>query len=422
MSHIREQLEELRKRIARIDRKYAGAPPPPRAEGFYPPLAPIRYDTERFLDGEEVTTEHGCHWELERLWERHRRHGSMDISTLQELPADLLGVVANGDAPPSEPTRWAFLDTETTGLAGGTGTHAFLVGVGRITEKGFHLRQFFMRDHGEETSMLHRLADYLGEFDTLVTYNGKTYDVPLLETRFLMSRMRTPFTRLSHVDLLHAARRLWKLRYESCKLTRLENQVLGVEREGDLPGEMIPLVYFEYLRTRQAERLVPILHHNAIDILTLACLSAIVPWAFRSPREAPLGHGAEMVGLGRWLRQAAQWEDAAALFRRAIDATLPDDLLFRTLWDLAIIEKKLGRLDAALGVFTDLAASPNPFRSAAFEELAKHYEHKVKNLALALEMTQQALMLTETEDLRKREARLKARQLRQQSRKQPRLL
>jgi uncharacterized protein len=422
VEHIREQLEQLRKRIAKIDRKYAEAPP--RSEPELPPLSlePIRYDTERYLDGEEVSTEHGCHWELERMWARHRRHGSMDISTLQELPPDLLDVLSKGEAPACPPARWAFLDTETTGLAGGTGTHAFLVGVGRITAAGFHLRQFFMRDYAEEASLLHRLAEYLAEFDVLVTYNGKTYDVPLLETRFLMARQRTPFSRLAHVDLLHGARRLWKLRYESCKLTWLENQVLGVEREGDLPGEMIPLVYFDYLRNRQAEKLVPILHHNAIDILTLACLAAIVPWAFRSPQEAPLYHGAEMVGLGRWLRQAEQWEDAVALFRRAVASRMSDELLFRTLWDLALLEKKLGRQDAAVKVLADLAASPNPYRGAALEELAKHYERHEKNLAMALEMTEAALNLNESEALRKREARLRSRLARRAGGRQKPLL
>src|SRR5262249_11202186 len=161
------------------------------------------------------------------------------------------------------------------------------------------VRQFFMRDYGEEASLLRALHEHLEQFDVLVTYNGKAYDQPLLETRYRMARARVPFSRLGHLDLLHGARRLWKLRFDSCRLVELENQILGVEREGDLPGEMIPYVYFEYLRTREAFRLVPILHHNAIDILTLACLTAIVPLAFSDPESAPIRHGAEMLGLAR---------------------------------------------------------------------------------------------------------------------------
>ncbi len=243
------------------------------------------------LSGEVVQTAFGEHFETEKLWERHRRHGSVDISDLAELPEDLLSELSAGVIPRAHPTRWAFLDTETTGLAGGTGTYAFLAGVGSIDAQGFRLRQFFMRDYGEEASMLHRLAEYLQQFDVLITYNGKAYDQPLLETRYRMVRSRPPFGRMEHLDLLFGARRLWKLRLESCRLVDLENRILGVERQGDLPGEMIPYIYFEYLRTERAFRLTPIFHHNAIDILSLACLTAIVPFAFRSPADTPLRHG-----------------------------------------------------------------------------------------------------------------------------------
>src|SRR5215469_12414748 len=187
-----------------------------------------------------------------------------------------------------------------------------------------------------------------------------------------MVRQRPPFSTLEHLDLLFGARRLWNLRFDSCRLVDLENQILGVERQGDLPGELIPYFYFEYLRTRDIFRLVPIFHHNAIDILTLACLTGIVPWAFHSPENAQLSHGAELVGVARWLRQAEQHDTALDLFRRAVGRGLSDGLLFRTLWDIAALEKKRGRADAALQAFTEIAGSRNPFRAAALEELAKH--------------------------------------------------
>lgn len=406
MQDIQEQLALLRKRVARVDRKYASGPPAiaPRA-----PSKPARYFVEEWLSGEEVETPHGRHFETARVWEAHRRHGSIGIGELAELPADLLDAVSGTQTPRGGPRKWAFLDTETTGLAGGAGTYAFLIGVGRITDSGFELRQFFMREPAEEASLLHRLSEHLAEFDTLVTYNGRIYDQPLLETRYRMARSKPPFAALEHVDLLFGARRLWRLRFDSCRLVELENQILGVEREGDLPGEMIPYVYFDYLRTREVWRIVPILHHNAIDILTLACLSAIVPWAFRDPENAPLAHGAEMVGLGRWLLQAEQFDKALALFRCAVERGLRDDLLFRTLWDIARIEKKLGRENAALAVFTDLAGCRNPFRLAALEELAKHYEHRERNYSMALEFTLAALELEPSPALRHRRERLERR-------------
>jgi uncharacterized protein YprB with RNaseH-like and TPR domain len=400
---LQEQLAALRRKIARIDRKYADGPPRPADP------RPAHYFVDEWLSGEVVETPFGSHFETERLYERHRRHGSMDISNLLEMPEDLLGPLSGEEAAPSPASRWAFLDTETTGLAGGSGTYAFLIGVGRICEEGFRVRQFFMRDYGEEASLLHGLAEHLAQFDVLITYNGKTYDQPLLETRYRMARARPPFGRMAHLDLLHGARRLWKLRLESCRLVDLENQILGVEREGDLPGEMIPYVYFEYLRTQQAFRLVPIFHHNAVDILTTACLTGIVPFAFREPDAAPLAHGTDLVGLARWMLKAGRSEQALELMRRAVEMGLPDDLLFRTLWDTAALEKKMGNEPAALAVWTDLASGRNPYRVQALEALAKYYEHRERNYPMALEMIRSARALADSEDLGRRQARLERR-------------
>ncbi len=402
MEDLQEQLAALRRRVARVDRRYQGTPAPPRpkeAAGFIQDL----------INGEVVRTAFGEHFETEKLWERHRRHGCVDIGDLMELPEDLLEPLSGGAIAWSNPTRWAFLDTETTGLSGGTGTYPFLIGVGSIEAAGFRLRQFFMRDYGEEPSMLARLAEHLARFDVLVTYNGKAFDQPLLETRYRMARAQHPFDRMQHLDLLFGARRLWKLRLESCRLVELESQILGVERQGDLPGEMIPYCYFGYLRTLRAFDLVPIFHHNALDILSLACLTAIVPLAFRAPENAGLRHGADLIGLGRWVERAGRGEEALRLFRRAVEMGLADELLFRTLWDIGTMEKKLGHGDAALASMTELAASRNPYRVRALEALAKHYEHAERNYAMALEMTRAALEIEVSPALQRRELRLKAR-------------
>jgi hypothetical protein len=411
VSDIQEQLAVLRRRIRGIDRKYNQTTAQPDNQTTVQPdnHAPLHYFIDEWMSGEVVETPHGTHFETEKLFERHRRHGSMEISSLAELPEDLLGSLSNGEAPRSNPSRWAFLDTETTGLAGGSGTYAFLIGVGRIAPDGFRVRQFFMRDFGEEPSLLWALEQHLEQFDVLVTYNGKSYDQPLLETRFRMARRRPPFVRLAHLDLLHGARRLWKLRLETCRLVDLESQILGVLREGDLPGEMIPYVYFEFLRTRQAWRVVPVFHHNVMDIVTLACLTGIVPLAFRAPAEAPLTHGADLIGLARWLLRAERHEEALNLLRRAVERGLADHLLFRALWEIALLEKKLGRESEALAAFNELAASRNPYRVAALEELAKHYEHGERNHAAALEFTRSALALEDTSALRHRAGRLKRR-------------
>jgi uncharacterized protein YprB with RNaseH-like and TPR domain len=424
MSDLQQQLADLRARVARINSKYEASKYDARTSARFSTRESIsdfasekheiaenaQIAVEEWLGGESVETAYGRHFETEKLYERHRRHGSADIGSLAELPEDLLTAISGGATPPLvPPAEWAFLDTETTGLAGGTGTCAFLVGVGRITPEGFRVRQFFMRDYAEEASLLDAVARHLAPFRVLITYNGRAFDQPLLETRYRLNRSRPPFGKLEHLDLLHGARRLWKLRYESCRLVDLENQVLGFEREGDVPGALIPYLYFEYLRTQRAARLLPVFHHNATDILTLACLTGIVPLAFKDPENLPFRHGSEIAGIARWLRQAGDLEQARRLFRRAISAEMPDDLMFRTLWDLAALERKLDAEEQAVAIWNDLAAVRNSFRVAALEELAKYYEHRQKDPARALEMTRAALTHEDSPALRCREQRLERR-------------
>lgn len=401
MSNLHSQLAFLRERMAAAEQR-ALAPEPA-------PLSPQPVESDAVtagLDGEEVRTEHGAHFESRRLWRNHQRHGSVYISDLQELPSNLLEAISEGQLPNVDPRRIAFLDTETTGLAGGSGTYAFLIGVGALTEEGFELRHFFMRDYSEEASQLSALTEHLRQFDVLVTYNGRTYDQPLLETRYRMSRMRPPFARLEHFDLLYGARRLYRLAFESCRLVELESQILGVERIDDVPGSMIPYLYFEFLRSRNAHRMTGILEHNAFDILTLACLTGVIPRAFHAPLDVPLHRGEEMVGLARWLRTAGRAEEAVVLLRRALERGLPDSLSWRTLWDCALLEKKLGNEPGSVALFTELSTAPNPHRAGALEELAKFYEHREKNLFLALELTETALRIERSAELTRRRDRL----------------
>jgi uncharacterized protein YprB with RNaseH-like and TPR domain len=397
--NILEQLELLRR---------TGSVPIRRPESRPEPRL-VRDDAgfiEDLLSGEVMETPAGKHFETETLYASHQRHGSYEISDLLELPEDLLAALSDGAIARSHPTRWAFLDTETTGLAGGSGTYAFLIGVGWIDEEGFRVRQYFMRDYDEEASSLHALNELLARFDVLITYNGRSYDQPLLETRFTMNRARTPFARMEHLDLLYGARRLFKLRLENCRLVNLENQILGIEREGDVPGEMIPYLYFEYLRSRKAYRLAPVFKHNVLDIVSLACLTGVIPESFRDPENVRARHGMDLLGLARWLRVSERHEEALRMMRRAVDLGLPDQHLFRTLFEAGSIEKKLGQEHAALATFTDLTLSPNPFRGKAYEELAKHYEHRERNYAMALECVRAARRTEDSEALANRQARL----------------
>jgi uncharacterized protein YprB with RNaseH-like and TPR domain len=402
--NIQLELAHLRKTIARIDARYSAPLPLPKPTVF----------GEECLEGSVVETARGRHFEMNRLFPLLQRHGSYQISSFHQIDPCLLDGISGGAIPRTDPRRWAFLDTETTGLAGGTGTCAFLIGLGSIEDSGFHVRQYFVRDFDEEASALEGLRRDLERFDVLVTFNGRTFDQPLLETRYTMNRARHPFARMEHLDLLHGARRLFRLRLENCRLVNLEHEILGFERHGDVPGEMIPHLYFEFLRSRRAARLKAVFEHNANDIVSLACLTGIVPQAFRDPCNAETlnnaaRHGMDLLGLARWLAVSGRTEESLILTRRAIDLGLPDEHLFRALFDAGLMEKKLGREVESLATFTDLTLERNPWRVRAYEEVAKYYEHKERNFTMALECVHAARALADSPALQTREARLRSR-------------
>jgi len=402
---LQEQLAELRRRMAQASER-AEAEVAERQEQARSQRAEAVAKLTELTHGREVATAKGVHLECERVWDAKTRHGRLDVGSLIELPHDLFHAVSAGEARPAAAAEWAFLDTETTGLAGGSGTCAFLIGVGRIAPEGFRLRQFFLRDFGEEPSVLEALSAELASARTLVTYNGRAFDVPLLETRYRMNRARPPFAALDHVDLLYGARRLWRLRLENCKLQQLEREIVGFEREGDIPGEQIPTAYFDFLRGQGAAWLAQVFEHNALDIVTLACVAAVLPQRFHAPSNLSIEHPEEMVSMGRWLRQSARADEALALFREAAARGLRDELMSRTLWDVALIERRRKRWEAAVAVWSELAAFANPHQAASLVELAKHYEHREKNYAMALEWVTQALAIEDSVETRKRRDRL----------------
>ena len=402
-------IERLRRRVERIEASRAAPAPPPvpaddRDEACEPDEA---LDIESCLNGQVIENADGRFFLAERFYPNHRRHGSFEISRLGETPGEWLSAVSRGTIPPCDPRRWAFLDTETTGLSGGSGTCAFLIGVGVIESEGFRVRLYFMRDFDEEAAMLRALGEFLASYDVLITYNGKSYDAPLLETRYRLRRAVSPLDRMDHLDLLHGARSLFKNRLESCRLTKLEYEILGFEREGDLPGAMIPQRYFEYLRARRPSRLAPLFLHNALDIVSLACLTGVVLPAFALPDQAPLRHGADLLGLARWLRRSGAADSAVEVYRQAVQAGMADDETFTALWETALIEKKRGRRERMVEILRDLTAAPNPRRPDACDELAKHLEHVAKDRRAALAVVEIGLdQEPENEVLERRRRRL----------------
>jgi uncharacterized protein YprB with RNaseH-like and TPR domain len=229
------------------------------------------------LEGELCSNHMGDHVVVRRRFDEPK------LPTVSPGALRLIAPRAAGDV--LDPRRWLFLDTETTGLAGGTGTYAFLVGIARWADNAFIVEQFFMRDHGEERSMLVGLASRLAEHSVIVTFNGKSFDWPLLETRYRLTRAATIRSPATHLDLLYPARQLWRLSLRSVALCELERHVLALDRGRDIPADTIPRRYFDYLRAGLAEPIAEVFHHNQMDLRGLAALASSIAGTLDNPHE-----------------------------------------------------------------------------------------------------------------------------------------
>lgn len=295
-----------------------------------------------------------------------------------------------------DPSKWLFLDTETTGLAGGTGTYPFLVGIAWWDAGGLQVEQFFMRDFSEEHSVLHELAARLAERPVLVTFNGKSFDWPLLENRFTMTRaISTP--RLSaHLDLLHPARALWKLRLGSVRLVELERRVLdaarlGWHREDDIASALIPQYYFDYLRGGSSEPLVGVARHNQMDLRGLAALFGKINSLLASQEEERDGiDSLDLFGLSRFLERRGDSDRARIACSQALDVGLPAEFRPRARRELALLAKRRGDHAAAAALWLELVADPQD-GALACEQLAIHYERRAKDSARAAEFARLGL-------------------------------
>jgi len=287
-----------------------------------------------------------------------------------------------------------FLDTETTGLSGGTGTIAFLVGVGYFEREQFVVKQYFLRNPGDELALLALLADDLASRPGLVSFNGRSFDLPLLETRYILNRRPTPFTDSPHLDLLHPARRLWRTSLESCRLIALEQQVLGVYRDqADVPGGIIPLIYRDYLRSGNGVEMPRIFYHNRIDVLSMVSLTALLCQAFSEP-DKTLQRGQEWLSLGRWYERLDMAAEAESAFRRAIQSDLPSKSFQSALFYLARLLKRAERRSEAAVVWQQLAAVEMD-QARGHVELAKYHEWHTGELEQAGELTRRAINLVD---------------------------
>ena len=277
-----------------------------------------------------------------------------------------------------------FLDTETTGLSGGAGTLAFEIGLGFIDARGMVIRQYVMRDYGEEAAMLAEIASLLPRFDTLVTFNGKSFDIPLLESRMVMHRIRVHLTDWPHLDLLHACRRVYKLRLGRCSLSALEEAVLGESRTDDLPGAQVPQRYFDYLRTREFALLEDVLRHNRQDVESLASLTGHLCSAFREPEQ--LAHAEDAFCVGRTLLRGGHTEEG----RRCLRILGMSSMSSQAHRVLSASYKKSREWASSVAMWTEMIARGEG-GTWPYVELAKYYEHTERDYARALRYAGAAL-------------------------------
>jgi uncharacterized protein YprB with RNaseH-like and TPR domain len=366
-----------------------------------PAIVPAPADMEGIaetLGGDWVESRGQRYLLVDRTFGPGHRHGR--VAMMDAMPPwPRLSLLGGGDA-----SRLLFVDLETTGLAGGAGTYAFLIGCGWFDGPVFRVRQFFLSAFGAEAALLDGVAEVAERATGLVTFNGKSFDLPLIETRFSYHRMETPFARLPHVDMLNPARRLWRANDDeagpvgSCRLGVLEEALCGVAREGDVPGFEIPSRYFHYVRSGDARPLGAVLEHNRLDLVSLALLTARAsqlleegPGSARSGREA--------LGLGRLYERGEMFDAAREAFARAIE--LPADVVTHAeaLRSHAVLCRRQRLFAEAAVSWQRLLALRNcPARLVreATEALAVHHEHRLRDPRSARTFALQSLRLQAT--------------------------
>jgi hypothetical protein len=283
---------------------------------------------------------------------------------------------------------------------------AFIVGLGFFVDDSFEVRQYFLRDPGDEPAMVEALVDRLPTFEALVSFNGRAFDVPIIENRFILARVVPPMRGVPHVDLLHPARRLWRYALPSCALTSLEREVLEVHREqADVPSGLIPYLYRDYLRTGDARDMKRVLYHNKIDILSMVTLAVRLcrvfadPWNREQVEQRRALGGGELYALGRWYADEGRVEEAEQAYRAALRLRSEGDSVLRgrTLRELALLLKRDARRDEAFAFWQQLAleSAEDAGGVLAHVELAKYFEWTVGDLARAAAWTRAALRRVE---------------------------
>ena len=399
--------QSLRARLLGAVRSHGRAAPPSAS----PPPRVDPAALERILAGSWRETESGRAFVVEERFPFDHAHGNTTLERTFRLGAEQLAPLlsrSRAERAALRGERLGFFDLETTGTSGGTGTYIFLAGLGVFEEDAFRLRQYFLVEPADERPMLEVLVRDLAGIDGLVTYNGRSFDVPCLETRITLARLENPCRDVPHIDLLHVVRALQRHRLESCRLGEVERHVLRHEREDDVPGWLVPSLYFDYIRARRIAPLRGVLRHNRDDILSLVGLLDRAAGLF----ERDDIDGSDAAAVGRWWELSDEPEQAAGFYRKALSLLEGSDDWSGVAARHALLCKRRGERSEALEIWRRLWTAGS---RAAGLELAKHYEHRERDFDAALAITGallEAAVDDEREDLLHRRKRLRARRAR----------
>ncbi|MDD5368529.1 MAG: tetratricopeptide repeat protein [Anaerolineaceae bacterium] len=347
---------------------------------------------DRVVPGRLAQTTYGEAYVVDGHYPADYQHGRSALAITASLQRlfEWSGVEGLDD---SNLGQFYFLDTETTGLAGGTGTYAFLVGVGHFGDQGFELAQFFMRDPNEEAALLAALIEHIDPCHAIVTFNGKAFDAPLLNARYTLQGFSSPLPALAHIDLLPLARRLWRDRLPSRALSYLEVSILGAFRtQEEVPGWLIPQIYFDYLHSGDARPMAGVFYHNAMDILSLAALFGHTAQMLSQPKEDLIEENMDRAAIARLYDELGHPEEAVEIYRQALEGGMPEPQFWINVERLALLYKRLGNWSEATGLWRKAAAHG---QLSAHIELAKMFEHALRDPVDALHWTEAAIQLVQ---------------------------
>jgi len=346
-------------------------------------------DVDVMVRGRIRTNEYGNFYLIEKKMPVSFQHGGFELGAALEVSGDAITALGGEQCEGLRAEQLLYLDTETTGLSGGAGTVAFLIGTGFFERDEFVIRQYFMRDYNEETAMLAELQKLFAAHKGFVTFNGKAFDINLLQSRFISNRFRPSFRDFPNVDLLYPSRRVWGLKLESCRLSSLEESILGQYRQDDIPGAQIPSVYFKYVEDRDASEIKRVISHNELDILSMVSLLTKLSTMMSNPF-SETDCGFELLGMGRLFEANGKTEDMMECLK-ACTSSKHFSVRMRAVRKLTGVYKRNGSYEQALEHWKAVDADNPEFETFHLIEMAKYYEHRVKDPEQALKIAEKAV-------------------------------